>query len=124
MLSVKNKHQKDVILGILQKDNASTYCSFEEGDCENILIDGNVSFDAMKQIVEYLEIKIRQGYWYKCIKDVFNNTGKVRLFTKDEYYLCPKDGMLITNNNEAMCWREWHHPEECFVEESPFVGLF
>ena len=70
----------------------------------------------MKSVVEYLETKIRQGILYRCIKDVFDNENKLRLFTKGEYYLCPKDGMLVTDNNKTMQWQEWHHPEECFIE--------
>jgi hypothetical protein len=82
---------------------------------------GYITYDQMKQVVEYLETTISQGTWYRCIKDVFDNENKFRLFTKGEYYLCPKDGMLITDNNKNMQWQEWHHPEDCFVEESPVI---
>ena len=121
ILKVINPNQKDAILKILEDDNATTYHTFEEDDVENIMIDGNISFDAMAKIVDYLRTKIKQGIWYKCVKDVMDNKFGVRLFTKDEYYLCPKDGMLITDNNKTMQWQEWHHPEDCFVEESPVI---
>lgn len=120
-LQVRTEEQKETILGILRKDNQTTYYSFEDGDGENIMIDGNISFDAMAQIVEFLRLKIKQGSWYKCVKDVMDNKCEVRLFTKDEYYLCPKDGMLVTDNNKTMQWQEWHHPEDCFIEEIPVI---
>jgi hypothetical protein len=116
MLEVKTEEQRETILGILEKDNQTTYHTFEDGNVENIMIDGNISFDAMAKIVDYLRLKIKQGSWYKCVKDVMDNKCEVRLFTKDEYYLCPKDGMLVTDNNKTMQWQEWHHPENCFVE--------
>ena len=67
--------------------------------------------------VNFLRLTIKQGGWYKCVKDVMDNKCEVRLFTKDEYYLCPKDGMLVTDNNKTMQWQEWHHPENCFIED-------
>jgi hypothetical protein len=27
--------------------------------------------------------------------------------------------MLVTDNNKTMQWQEWHHPEDCFIEENP-----
>ena len=49
-----NEEQRKTIFGILEKDNQTTYYSFEDGDVENIMIDGYISFDAMAQIVDYL----------------------------------------------------------------------
>lgn len=118
-LQIKSQNQKNVILKILEDDNPTTYHTFEDADMENIMIDGNISFDAMAQIVDFLRLKIKQGIWYKCVKDVMDNKCEVRLFTKDEYYLCPKDGMLVTDNNKTMQWQEWHHPQNCFIEENP-----
>ena len=120
-LQAKTEEQKETIFGILEKDNQTTYYSFEDGVVENIMIDGNITFDAMAQIVEFLRLKIKQGSWYKCVKDVMDNKCEIRLFTKDEYYLCPKDGMLVTDNNKTMQWQEWHHPEDCFIEEIPII---
>jgi hypothetical protein len=54
MLEVKTEEQRETIFGILEKDNQTTYHTFEEGDVENIMIDGNISFDAMAEIVDYL----------------------------------------------------------------------
>lgn len=119
MLKAVTEKQRETIFGILGKDNPTTYYSFEDGDVENIMIDGNISFDAMAKIVDYLRLYIKKGVWYKCVKDVMDNKCEVRLFTKDEYYLCPKDGMLVTDYNKTMQWQEWHHPEDCFVEEIP-----
>lgn len=119
ILQVKSQNQKTAILKILEDDNSTTYHSFEDFDNENILVDGLISFEAMAKIVDYLRLNIKKGVWYRCIKDVFDNENKLRLFTKDEYYLCPKDGMLVTDNNKTMQWQEWHHPEDCFVEEIP-----
>lgn len=121
ILQAKSRNQKNVILKILEDDNPTTYHTFENGDSKNIMIDGNISFESMAKIVDYLRLKIKQGSWYKCVKDVMDNKCEVRLFTKDEYYLCPKDGMLITDNNKNMQWQEWHHPEDCFVEEIPIT---
>lgn len=119
ILQVKSQNQKNVILKILEKDNQTTYHTFEDGNVENIMIDGNISFDAMAKIVGFLRLKIKQGSWYRCVKDVMDNKCEVRLFTKDKYYLCPKNGMLVTDNNKTMQWQEWHHPECCFIEEIP-----
>ena len=119
MLKAVTEKQRETIFGILREDNQTTYYSFEDGDVENIMIDGNISFDAMAKIIDYLRLNIKKGVWYKCVKDVMDNKCEVRLFTKDEYYLCPKDGMLVTDNNKTMQWQEWHHPEDCFIEEYP-----
>lgn len=120
-LKVKSQNQRNVILKILEDDNPTTYHTFEDYVDEHILVDGLISFEAMAQIVDYLRFKIKQGSWYKCVIDVMDNKCEVRLFTKDEYYLCPKDGMLVTDNNTIMQWKEWHRPEDCFVEESPVI---
>lgn len=119
ILQVKSQNQKNVILKILEDDNPTTYHTFEDYDNENILVDGLVSFEAMAKIVDYLRLNIKKGVWYKCVKDVMDNKCEVRLFTKDEYYLCPKDGILVTDNNKTIQWQEWHHPEDCFIEEYP-----
>lgn len=119
MLKAVTEKQRETIFGILREDNQTTYYSFEDGDVENIMIDGNISFDAMAKIIDYLRLNIKKGVWYKCVKDVMDNKCEVRLFTKDEYYLCPKDGMLVTDDNKNMQWQEWHHPEDCFIEEYP-----
>lgn len=78
---------------------------------------GYITYEQMKQVVEYLETKIRQGFWYRCIKDVMDNTGEVCIFKAGNYYLCPKDGVLVTEDNRIMQWQAWHHPENCFVED-------
>ena len=116
-LQVKSQNQKNVILKILEDDNPTTYHTFEDYDNENILIDGLISFDAMAKIVYYLRLNIKKGVWYRCIKDVFDNENKSRLFTKGEYYLCPKDNTLLANNNKVIYWNEWNNPLECFVED-------
>lgn len=116
ILQVKSQNQKDVILKILEDDNPTTYHTFEDYDNENILVDGLISFDAMAKIVDYLRLNIKKGVWYKCIKDVFDNENKFRLFTKGEYYLCSKDNTLLANNNEVIYWNKWNNPLECFVE--------
>ena len=67
MLQARTEEQRETIFGILRKDNQTTYYSFEDGDVENIMIDGNISFDAMAQIVDFLRLKIKQGSWYKCV---------------------------------------------------------
>jgi hypothetical protein len=54
MLEAKTEEQRETIFGILGKDNQTTYYSFEDGDVENIMIDGNISFDAMAKIADYL----------------------------------------------------------------------
>ena len=54
MLKATTEEQRETILGILEKDNQITYYSFEDWDVENIMIDGNISFDAMAEIVDYL----------------------------------------------------------------------
>lgn len=110
MLEAITKENKQQVKTILDT------CIHVEVLDKGVHVSGHITFDQMKSIVKYLEITIRQGIWYRCIKDVFDNENKFRLFTKDEYYLCPKDGMLITDNNKTMQWQEWHHPEECFVE--------
>ena len=117
ILQVKSQDQKNVILKILEDDNSTTYHTFEDYDNENILIDGLISFEAMAKIVDYLRCNFKKGVWYRCIKDVFDNENKFRLFTKGEYYFCPKDGMLVTDNNKTIQWQEGHHSEECFVED-------
>ena len=111
-ITKENKRQVKSILDV---------CTHVEVLDNGVHVSGHITFDQMKHIVEYLETKIRQGTWYKCIKDVMDNKYEVRLFTKDEYYLCPKDGMLVTDNNKTMKWQEWHHPEDCFVEEIPIT---
>ena len=78
---------------------------------------GYITYEQMKQVVEYLETKIRQGFWYRCIKDVMDNTGEVCIFKAGNYYLCPKNGVLVTEDNRIMQWQAWHHPENCFVED-------
>ena len=117
ILQVKSQNQKNVILKILEDDNSTTYHTFEDYDNENILIDGIVSFDAMAKIVDYLRCDIKKGVWYRCIKDVFDNENKFRLFTKGEYYLCPKDNTLLANNDKIIHWNKWNNPSECFIEE-------
>jgi len=54
ILQVKSQNQKNVILKILEDDNPTTYHTYEDYDNENILVDGNISFDAMAEIVDYL----------------------------------------------------------------------
>ena len=112
MLKAITKENKQKVKSILD------VCTHVEVLDNGVHVSGHITFDQMKSIVEYLKTKIRQGTWYRCIKDVFDNENKFRLFTKDKYYLCPKDGMLVTDNNKTIHWREWNHPEDCFVEES------
>lgn len=116
-LQVKNQNQKNVILEILEDDNPTTYHTFEDYDNENILVDGNISFDAMAKIVDFLRLSIKRGVWYRCIKDVFDNENKSLLFTKGEYYLCPKDNTLLANNDEVIYLNKLNNPLECFVED-------
>ena len=61
-LQARTEEQKETIFGIISKDNQTTYYSFEDGDRENIMIDGNISFDAMAQIVDYLRSQITNGH--------------------------------------------------------------
>lgn len=116
ILQAKSQNQKNVILKILEDDNPTTYHTFEDGDVENILIDGNISFESMAKIVDYLRTDIKKGVVYKCIKDVFDNENKFCLFTKGEYYLCHKDNTLLANNDKVIYWNKWNNPLECFVE--------
>lgn len=101
----------------------TVYVNFEKlrNVCENFEINLTMDYTAHQDEtqVDFLRLTIKQGSWYKCIKDVMDNKCEVRLFTKDEYYLCPKDGMLVTDNNKTMQWQEWHHPQNCFIEENP-----
>lgn len=115
MLQAITKENKQQVKSILD------VCTHVEVLDNGVHVSGHITFDQMKSVVEYLETKIRQGILYRCIKEVFDNENKLRLFTKGEYYLCPKDGMLITDNNKTMQWQEWHHPEDCFVEEIPIT---
>lgn len=117
MLRVRTEEQKKKVLEILEDDNPTTYHTFEDGDVENILIDGNISFDAMAQIVDFLRCIFKRGVWYRCVKDVFDNENKMRLFTKGEYYVCPKDNTLLANNDKVIYWNKWNNPLECFVED-------
>lgn len=117
ILQIKSQNQKNVILKILEEDNSTTYHTFEDYDNENILIDGLVSFEAMAKIVDYLRCNIKKGVWYRCIKDVFDNENKFRLFTKGEYYLCPKDNILLANNNIVIHCNNLNNLSECFVED-------
>ena len=115
MLQAITKENKQQVKSILD------VCTHVEVLDNGVHVSGHITFDQMKSVVEYLETKIRQGILYRCIKEVFDNENKLRLFTKGEYYLCPKDGMLVTDNNKTMQWQEWHHPEDCFVEEIPIT---
>ena len=117
ILQVKSQNQKNVILKILEDDNPTTYHTFEDYDNENILVDCLISFDDMAKIVDYLRLNIKKGVWYRCIKDIFDNENKFCLFTKGEYYLCPKDNTLLANNNEVIYWNKLNNPLECFVED-------
>jgi hypothetical protein len=117
ILQVKSQNQKNVILKILEDDNSTTYHTFEDYDNENILVDGLISFEAMAKIVDYLRCNIKKGVWYKCIKDVFDNENKLRLFTKGEYYLCSKDNTLLANNDKVIYCNNLNNLSECFVED-------
>ena len=113
MLQVKTKENKQQVKSILD------VCTHVEVLDNGVHVCGHITFDQMKQIVEYLETKIHQGTWYRCIKDVMDNTGEMIIFKAGNYYLCPKDGVLVAEDNRTMYWQEWHHSEDCFVEEIP-----
>lgn len=115
-LQVKSEEQKDIILKILEDDDSTAYHTFGDYDNECILVDGIISFDAMAKIVDYLRLNIKKGVWYRCIKDVFYNENELRLFTKGECYLCPKDNILLANNDEVVYLNKWNNPFEYFVE--------
>lgn len=115
-LHVKSENQKNVILEILEEDDATAYHTFVDYDNEVILVDGIISFEAMAKIVDYLRLNIKKGVWYRCIKDVFDNENEWRLFTAGECYLCPKDNILLANNDEVIYWNKGKNPLECFIE--------
>ena len=117
MLQTKTEKSKQKIKSILD------VCTHVEVLDNGVNVSGHITYNQMKQIVEYLELKIRQGYWYKCVKNVMDNKNEVRLFTEDEHYLCPRDNILLADDDSVVYWQWWHHPENCFVEQTPFDGI-
>lgn len=77
MLQAKTKEQKERVLGIVGLDDVC--CHFplnfdKEMDCgcyedydDRIYIDGQITFDQMKQIVEYLEHSNDTEYWNRVL---------------------------------------------------------
>lgn len=107
--------KEDIVCNSVQNFDSENEYGYNDFD-DRIYIDGDITFDLMAKIVEFLKFHIRQGYIYKCKKDVYDNTGKVCLFKKDKYYLCPSDNILVTDNKRGITWQEWHKPQECFEE--------
>lgn len=134
MLQAKTKEQREYVEDVLSKhmNRENEYCRFIRAfvpsndsniveinllcvDCGNEM-SVDIPFVVMKQIVEFLKFRIRKGYLYKCKKDVYDNSGEVCLFNKDEIYLSPEDNFLISNNDARVVFQEWHKPQELFKE--------
>jgi len=112
-LQAKTESDKQQIKSILDT------CTHVEVLDNGVHVSGHITFDQMKQIVKHLEIEIRQGMWYKCIRGVVDDASGVVLYQKGKYYLCPKDDILVTEDNRIRYWKKWHHPESCFIKEIP-----
>ena len=67
MLQIKNEDDEREVLRILNEDNLTTFCWRENDECATIHIDGAISFEAMRQIVEYLEHSNMTDYYNRVL---------------------------------------------------------